>query len=285
MLDDSYLVRGLDALSRAHATNYFGDGHKGASIVSSVFLCRENEVEAGVPAVIAEMLDVHWARSELCAPFPAEAPDPSLVQRVLTTLRGNTGVLRLVGHNVIFASQALKAFRHLPHAVTPSRVDGVCKLIDAFKESTDVDVAGAGDVPDFREPSAAADLVLDEARRTMQGFVGRGQGWSGHMFTYGQAMIDLCELGYDQVVADGVHAFRQYVARARMGPLDTDKQYQEHERTGLHPLELAYWQRRKNGSVGIGHCFKYPYGFYGLFSRATDDEVKQRCLEEAFRVF
>lgn len=285
MLDNSYLIRGLDALSRAHATNYFVDGHKGASIVSAVFLCRENEVEPGVPEVLAEMLDRLWARSDLCAPFPAEAPDQDLIERVIAALRGNIGVLRQAGHNVIFASQALRAFRELPHAVTPSRVDGVCKLIEAFTESTDVDVAGASDVPDFRTSSAAADFVLDEARRTMRAFVGRGQGWSGHMLTFGQAMIDLRELGHDRVVADGLHAFRQYVARARMGPLDTDKQYREHERIEQCPIELAYWQGRKDGSAGIGHCFKYPYGFYGLFSRAADAVVKERCREESFRVF
>ena len=285
MLDDSYLIRGLDALSRAHRTSYFGDGHKGAAVVSAVFLCRENDVERGVPEMLADMLDTHWARSELCAPFPVEGPDQGLIEGVLATLRGNIGVLRQAGHNVIFASLALKAFRQLPHTVTPSRVDGVCKLINAFTESTDVDVTGAGDMPDFRPPASAADFVLGEATRTMQSFVERGQGWSGHMLTYGQAMVDLCELGYGDVVADGLHAFRQYVARTRMGPLETDKPRPEHPRVELRPLELAYWEHRRGNPVGIGHCFKYPYGFYGLLSRATDPEVKQRCLAESFRVF
>ena len=36
--------------------------------------------------------------------------------------------------------------------------------------------------------------------------------------------------------------------------------------------------------VGIGHCLKYPYGFYGLMALAEDDELKQRCLASAYRV-
>jgi hypothetical protein len=35
MLEESYLVRGLNALSRAHETNYFRDGHKGAAIIAA----------------------------------------------------------------------------------------------------------------------------------------------------------------------------------------------------------------------------------------------------------
>ena len=35
MLDEAYLVHGLDALSRAHQTDYFADGHRGAAIMAA----------------------------------------------------------------------------------------------------------------------------------------------------------------------------------------------------------------------------------------------------------
>jgi hypothetical protein len=65
MLHRSYLIRGLDALSRAHASDYFGDGHRGAAIISAYFLCAEEPVEAGVTELIAEIIDDHWTDTPL----------------------------------------------------------------------------------------------------------------------------------------------------------------------------------------------------------------------------
>ena len=41
-------------------------------------------------------------------------------------------VLRQVGHNAIFAMLAIKAFRMLPSAATPQRIEGVCTMIRSF---------------------------------------------------------------------------------------------------------------------------------------------------------
>ena len=73
MLDPIYLQRGLDALCRAHAFDYFADGHRGGAIVSAYFFCREEAVEKEACAQIAALIDANWTSTPLCAPF-AEAP-------------------------------------------------------------------------------------------------------------------------------------------------------------------------------------------------------------------
>ena len=285
MLDETYLLAGLDALSRAHSSDYFVDGHRGAAIISAVYLCREERVEDGVAAAIAGLIDRQWAQTPLCAPFPAEPADPALLGRIVAALDVGVGQLRQAGHNVIFASLALKALRNVPEAVTPSRVEGICRLIEAFDTVYDVSAGGADDVPSLDPPEAMAGFVLRETLRTMDAFRGRGQGWSGHMLTFGRALLDLERLGYGEVADHGLAAFRQYVARTRMGPLSSDKPRPEHPPSELLPLQRAYWERREGQPLHLGHCLKYPYGFYGLAALTRDATLVTRCLAESFRIF
>lgn len=285
MLDERYLLHGLDALSRAHAADYFRDGHKGAAIIAAHYFCRENDVQDGVPETIAAMLDANWTHTDLCAPSAHEKPDVSLLGRIATALDGNIGPLRQAGHNVIFPAMALRALTDLPEAATPSRVEGICRLIGAFDTEEDITLDEGDCIADFDAPQSMAEFILAEMLRTMRAFNGRGQGWSGHMLTHGRALIDLREAGWAELAFKGRQAFRLYVKRTRMGPLASDKPRPEHPLSELSPLELDYWKRRREQPIGIGHCFTYRYAFHGLMELAHDSELRQRSLDESYRIF
>ena len=199
MLDRSYLRLGLDALSRAHSLDYFSDGHRGAAIVAAYFMCREEPVEEAASECIASIIDEHWAATELCAPLPGAAPDPSLLTRFTDAVAANIGEMRMVGHNVIFPSLALKALREMPEAVTPPRVEGLCRLIEAFDTPMEIGRGGDECFPDLDTTPALAESILAEFARSAEAFVGRGQGWTGHMLTVGRAVVDL------QALADILH--------------------------------------------------------------------------------
>ena len=282
MLDDRYLLLGVNALSRAHELDYFLDGHRGGAIVSGVYLCRENPVEVGVAGRVAALIDGHWSATPLSAPFPAETPDPALLQRIVECMLANLEGLRQAGHNVILPSLALKAFRDLPEAITPARIEGICRLVEAFTV-TEVPSEERIDLPDMADAAAAADFVLEEFVDCVARFEGRGQGWSGHLLTYGKALLDLRELGYDHLAGRAEAGFESYIRRIRLGPLETDKPRPEHAPTELVPLQEAYWQARV-GDMTFGHQLKYPYGFYGLMAHARDPGIKHRCLRVAYRV-
>jgi hypothetical protein len=284
MLEDIYLLHGLDALSRAHETDYFVDGHRGAAIIAAYFFCREVDLERGVDAVIRAMIDEHWTHTPLCAPFPVETPDPGLIDRIAATLQESMDGLRQAGHNVIFPSLALKAFRQMPEAVTPARVDGICRLIEAFTTVEEIYLDDSDDIPDLGPSPDAAEFILSELLRTIEAFDGRGQGWSGHLLTYGRALIDLRQLGYDALARKGEYAFKIYVKRIRMGPLETDKPRPEHPPSDLYPPQRSYWKQREAPSIGLGHLFKYPYGFYGLLGLARDALLKRRCMQAAYHI-
>jgi hypothetical protein len=284
MLEDIYLLHGLNALSRAHETNYFTDGHRGAAIVAAYYLCREIEMESGAADVIRAMIDAHWTTTPLCAPLPEETPEPELVSKITETLQGNMNGLRQAGHNVILPAMALKAFQQLPETVTPTRVDGICKLIEAFATVEDIRLEEDDDIPDWGAPPDVARYVLSELLRTVEAFDGRGQGWSGHLLTYTRALLDLRQLGYEALSRKGENAFKIYIKRIRLGPLETDRPRPEHPPSDLRPHQRAYWEKRAEQPIGIGHCFKYPYGFYGLLGLVHDQRLKRQCVQAAYHI-
>jgi hypothetical protein len=283
MLDRRYLLSGLNALSRAHAMSYFEDGHRGGAIISAWYLCEEESVEPGVPERLAAHMDEQWVGTPLCHPFPDEAPQPELVPRVLEAMEARPG-LRQAGHSVILPTLALKAFSGAPDAATRSRVEGVCRLAESFEDTPVPQSEGPVDLPDLADRGAFAGFVLQEFVDCAERFVGRGQGWSGHLLTYARALIDLDEMGHVTTARKVEEGFVTYVRRIRVGPGEGDRPRREHSELSARPLEKEYWEAR-TGDWRLGHVVKYPYGFYGLLRHLQDDELKARCHEVAYRIF
>lgn len=282
MLDERYLEMGIDALSRAEEADYFADGHRGGAILSAYFFCRENAVEDGARQAIAAKIDAEYAQLELVAPFPREAAEPELLTRLSEALGKSMGRLREAGHNVILPTLALKGLGQNPELATPARIEGLCSLVGRFSIS-DVPLSET-EVPDLEDLQSWSEFVLGEFLHSLRLFDGRGQGWSGHLLTYGRALLDLTELGHSDLArAEG--GFKEFVRRLRLGPQETDRRRREHRRTRKLPHQAAYWPSRRRGALGLGHALKYPYGFYGLMSHARDEALKEACLSEAFRIF
>ena len=163
MLDERLLLLGLNALARAHKLDYFADGHRGAGMVAAHLLCVDNNLDDHITSRIAELVDLNWASSPLCAPFPDTQPEPARIDEIGVALTEGAEALRQVGHNAIFAMLAVKAFRMMPSAATPQRIDGVCTMIRSFTPWRDIEPDPDVDPPLFTDTAAASQFILREA--------------------------------------------------------------------------------------------------------------------------
>jgi len=283
--DQRLVLLGLNALARAHEMDYFADGHRGASMVAAHLLCVDNHLDERATSRIVELFDLNWAATPLCKPFPDEDPQPERIDRIGVALAEGGEVLRQVGHNAIFAMLAIKAFRMLPSAATPQRIDGVCKLIRSFTPWHDVKPDADVDPPPFTETAAASQFILREASASVDRFIGFGQGFTGHMLTFGQALVELAAMGDVEWAESCRTAFRKYVTVTRGGPEPNAKRYPEHKPSKLRPTDSSYWVKRGDHAVDIGHVFKYPYGYYDLLRRADDPALKRAWDAKAYRLF
>lgn len=285
MLDQHYLIRGLDCLSNAHGANYFSDGHLGASVIAAYYLCHENSLDENTQNAIKSRLDHDLGNSRLALPAPDEVADEALLQDLVRTLAAGIGDLREVGHNVIFGAAALKAFRQCPESITTYRVDGICKLIAAFTTTQNVTLQADDEIPEAASNDTFIKFIFTEFLHSVSLYAGFGQGWAGHLLTFGHAIVELSRLGY-QDLADGARpAYSMYIKTMRRGPEESDPHIPDHPPSDLTPLDHDYWKKRKKAHSGLGHDLKYACSFYNLFSRLTDPYLRERCLEESYRLF
>jgi hypothetical protein len=279
------VLLGINALARAPEMNYFADGHRGAAMISAHLMCVDNEFDDAAASRIVQLFDLNWAPSKLCQPFSEGDPVKDATARVGKTLAEGDGVLREVGHDAIFAMHAIKAFRMLPETATPERVDGVCKLLRAIKPWRDVKPDDSIKPPPFTDEVAASRFILKEASDAIDRFVGFGQGFAGHMLTFGQSLVELAAMGDIEWAESCRTAFRKYVTVTRRGPQAGDRKIKDHQLSNLRPDDTEYWQKRGDKTLGLGHVFKYPYAYYDLLARAKDPELEKELDSKAWQLF
>lgn len=285
MLDISYLVLGLDGLCHAHGQDYFRDGHLAASVTAAYYLCHENGLGEHTQGLIKSRIDHELRDDAIFLPAPDEPPDSALLEQLLCTLFTGIGDLREAGHNIIFGAAALKAFRDCPDAITPSRVEGICRLIGDFTTTQNVDLEDDDGVPGIADEGALIEFIFSEYLRSVSLYAGYGQGWAGHLLTIGHAVIELSRLGYPRLAAPAHDAYRMYIKTMRRGPKETDRQIPDHPPFSLTPLDHGYWAQSKPVRPGLGHAFKYAYSFYNLLPGLNDPDLKKCCLAESHKIF
>lgn len=173
----------------------------------------------------------------------------------------------------------------LPEFATRERVEGVCNLIRAIKPWRDVAPDDNVDPPPFTDEAAASKFILAEASDAIDRFVGFGQGFAGHMLTFGQALVELAAMGDVEWAESCRIAFRKYVTVTRQGPQPGDRKIADHQPNNLRPKDSEYWKKRGDKSLGIGHVFKYPYAYYNLLARANDAELAADFDAKAYHLF
>ena len=151
MVDFEFLSKGLNALARAHTMGPMA-GHLGAAVVAGYFVGEQRpdldgKVVEGIENDLARVMagesvsgkkitkKAEITDSELFDPFPGQKPDATLIDGIAEALSKNITKPRSSGHNVIFASLAIRALKEHPEFATPSVTDGIRKLIGAVRHN------------------------------------------------------------------------------------------------------------------------------------------------------
>ena len=91
-----------------------------------------DRVIAGEEAIWWNVKQTGITPSELFEPLEAGEDARGEVGAIVGALRGNVGEARQSGHNVIFASIAIRGVQDHPQFAKASVVEGICKLISGF---------------------------------------------------------------------------------------------------------------------------------------------------------
>jgi len=313
MIDSRYLYRGLCGLARAHLASSMA-GHLGAALLAGWFFAEEHpDLDADVFAGVTRDLDriVSGEESiwfdaaeagitvpELFAPFPSEPAATQRVASIPTALSRNVDHTREAGHNVIFASLALRAFAEHPEHATPSIVDGIRRLIERFDRATPgpgyygrergwidgdaVTLADDDGPPPYADEAALFRTVIDELIR---GASIRRRGFGGlvHIINHAYALAELSRAGHQELAIRGLGAHHRHL-RLYLSLPDLEDELGAVVKDRHDPLTPQHWSRRDSvqSSAWLTHRIKTLYAFRGLLRTVDDAETRARA-EDAFR--
>lgn len=315
MIPFDYLSKGLNALARAHHMSSMA-GHLGASLIAGYFVGEQRpdldaEVYEGVEGDLERVIageSVFGRRmskkaalsdAELFEPFPRQKPDESLIEGIAEALANNIGRARQSGHNVIFASLAIRALSEHPELATPAVTDGIRKLMALFDgehpgsgyygkgkgrmSGNKVALPDDDGTPEYEDIEGMAHAVLDEAVNLDAGYHRVGYGDLVHIINHAAAVTDLARYGYETLVPQAVRSHRQHLRLWRNLPNVADEKGPM-QVSATTPHRADYWT---SGAVPydralLTHRVKTLYGFDEL-AAAVDAEAKEKAAYDKLR--
>ena len=292
MLPDRYLDRGVNAIARAFVKpewtwDQFMEGHRGAGTLAGYYLVADGLAEPAAAGPIKSMLDREWADRPIFAPMADEAAAPQDLDRLLAQLADAFASGGHVGHNVIYPTFALRAFRRRPDLITRTRIDGIGIMATCYAK--DKPTGQTRPAPFAPVPFSA--WVLESFVKISDIYRGFGNGVPGHLVTYGQAVVDLHDLGYADLARIAETGYRDFVANVMKGPSAQEREKQRENpkadsqpTTTMDPTLAPYWQDRPEGIMEktFAHETKYAYALLKHCRQANDPALTQRAMVPLF---
>lgn len=310
MVDFDYLPRGLYALARAHRVSAMS-GHLGAAVVAGYFVGEQHpdldeKVYQGVEAELERIIrgesvfspkkDATLNAPAMFEPFAKERPQENLIDGIADALGRNIHRARESGHNVIFASIAIRALKDHPDLATPSITDGVRKLIAKFDDAS----PGSGyygktkgridgrkiapstndGIPPFPDLPTMAEAVVDDLiRNVAQRRDGFGGPW--HIINHAAALAELSSHGYRELALRGLPAFHEHFRLFKTVP-DVSDELGAETPTADAPLTPDFWtpEKIRRERAHLTHRIKTIYGFHALAELVADDRRRERAQDK-----
>jgi len=313
MIEFDYLSKGLNAMARAHQMSSMA-GHLGAAVVAGYFVGEQRpdldpEVCRGIEGDLDRIMggqsvfgmkmskNAKISDSELFAPFPKQKPDESLIDGIAEGLETSIDKPRQSGHNVIFASIAIRALKEHPEFATPSITDGIRKLMALFDNAhpgngyygkekgrihgDKITLPEEDGTPPYSDMEGMANTVFDEIIHQDPNIHRQGYGSLVHVNNHAAAITDLAQYGYGELVPRAIESHRRHLRLWRnlpnlvdeLGPVQVSK---------FAPHTAAYW---KSGEVPydralLTHRVKTMYGFDELAEVIEDEPREKRAYDK-----
>ncbi|MFK7738110.1 MAG: hypothetical protein AB8B50_18935 [Pirellulaceae bacterium] len=314
-LDSAYLEKGLNALARAHHMSSMA-GHLGASLIAGYYvgLQRPNldpEVHKGIQGDLERVIrgesvfgkkmsrNAKLVDAELFEPFAKQAADETLIDGIAEGLEKSVDKPRQSGHNVIFASFAIRALKEHPQYATPAVVDGIIKLMSLFESQTpgsgyygkkkgriygnNIVLPDNEAAPEYEDIEGMVTAVFDEAIDLNPKIHRSGYGGLVHIINHAAAITDLADVGYVELASRAVQSHRQHLRLWRNLP-DVANERGPLQVSSLTPHSAAYWT---SGNVPydralLTHRVKTMFGFDEI-AAAVDQDAKEKAAYDKLR--
>ena len=311
MVSFEYLYRGLCGMAHAPQASSMA-GHLGAAVVAGYFIGEDhpdlddgvfrgverdlNRITGGEESIWFDPKKAGITAAELFKRFPEEKPREPLIDSIAEALEVNIGKARQSGHNVIFASIAIRALKSHEQHAAPPLVAGIKKLIQMFNDQhpgrgyygkergwligDKAPLADAQETPEYKSLDDMAETVIDQLILTGSEHR-RGFGGLFHLINHAAAITELGRYGYAELAKKGLSAHRQHLRLYRRLP-NLEDELGELEASSLDPFDAEYWKKTESKQWGawLTHRIKTLYGFHTLLRFVEDEKKRAQALKQ-----
>ena len=311
MIDFQYLQTGVYGLANAHKAGTMA-GHLGAAVAAGYFFGEDQSdlpdevfsgIEGEIKRVIAGEESFWWnakkagvTPADLFEPLPKEESSTRQDQDDCEALQQNVGETRQSGHNIIFASIAIRALHDHAEFATPQAIAGICKLTEGFNTAhagrgyygkdkgwlngNQVKLAPDEEFRPYASIQQMVEVTIDELIATAaikkQGFGGL---W--HIINHAAAITEMQRLGYEELAKQALPAHHQHIRLWRSLP-DVEGELGAVTKAEHDPRDPAYWKGMlKRDEARLTHRIKTLYGYFTL-KRFIEDDAQRKKADDAF---
>ncbi|WP_166830900.1 hypothetical protein [Thalassoroseus pseudoceratinae] len=311
MVDFEYLQKGLWGLANAHRAGTMA-GHLGAAVVAGYFFGEDQggldqRVFRGVEGELDRVMqgeEAIWFNArkagitpqELFDPVAPEDTKPASLKPIASALEQIAGSLQQSGHDIIFASIALRALHDHPGYATAPVVDGIRKLTEAFKHQSEgrgyygqktgwlsgqqVTLESETQFPDYKHTRDMVQVTIDELIQTAST---RKQGFGGlhHLINHAAAVTEIDRFGFPTIARKALAAHHRHVRLWRSLP-NVEQELGPVTKSDIDPRNPEYWDGMLNrNSALLTHRIKTLYGYHTL-RRFIEDDARRKLADDAF---
>jgi hypothetical protein len=290
----SIIEQGLVGLANAgvlNGGNWFV-GHFGAEVLSLAFLLLNKRVDKSTEPLVLDriggVINAHTQFFETPLPMMQAAKSLRLKdfeEKVETSISN----LYVDGHHTIYSALALRALSLYPELARPEIIDGLIALLDACETAGYDRYYGLNNRSftdkkliekfSFNSSLKAAEVMLSQhcAVITDRDVDGEYYFFSGsrlHLITHAQALLELEQLGYANLVKVGLSGLTKHCIciEASAVPNGAEPYKVKHK---LDPRAANFWQRAKTNP----HHGKLAYGVLEIFA-ALGQCNEEKTLED-----
>ena len=228
MLSSDYLIKGITGLSRASQGSPM-EGHYGPAVIAAYYFCRENDLDKKTEKAVQKQIDQLISKFEpYFISLPAEDPETGAISHIIQALDVNVHELRAIGHNVIFATLAIKALQDTQRLAIHLAIKGICTLIEGLDQasrggpfpgwpSSEISTATVNpedQFPAYDDEEAIIHFTFDALLKIKTICTGMHEGTIGHLLTHADALNELSRLGYPVSAKKGYLSHQIYVKLA-----------------------------------------------------------------------
>ena len=311
MIEFDYLYKGVCGLAHSHQAGYMA-GHLGAAVAAGYFFSEDQsdlpeEVFAGITGELKRIIageEGFWFNAKkagitptgLFKSFPTEPSNSSAIDSIVTALQKNVGETRQSGHNIIFASIAVRALHDHNEYATPQIITGIRKMTAGFNNAhagrgyygkekgwlngKQVKLEADRSFPQYQSIQEMIDVTIAELISTA---AVRKQGFGGlwHIINHAAAITELNRFGYEKLARLALPAQHQHIRLWRTLP-DVENELGAVVKSTRDPLTPIYWEGMlKRDEARLTHRIKTLYGYYTI-RRFIEDEATKKKADDAF---